>query len=682
MIALMVCLLVAPQSEEKRYLYVGRAPKDRDGFRDQKPQLEVHDILNGHRLVKTIPLPSTVYNIRGISASAAARKLWIAHYGSFTRHDVGKILCLDLVTNRVLWERSYAEAVDRGAVTPDGKKIFMPSGESVSTPYWYVIDGATGQEIDRIHHAGYTHNTIVTLDGRRAFLQSFGSRYVAVADTATHEIVKRVGPFADTPRPLAINGKGTLLFQCVNDLIGFQVADVASGRVLYTAKPPSTWPQPGDNGRVVSHGIALRADEKECWVVDQKHCGLQVFDVSSVPGGPPVWKKFIKTRSGGPEIFGQPGWIMSTIDGRYFYPETCEIIDTSTKGIVGQLRGADGKLTHSRFALEIVFRDGVPVRCGDQFGVGRVTGGNQAPAGRLTSPADEATFTAPARVTLTATASDPDGSVSKVEFFRGTTLLGVEEFAPYTFTWDNVAAGSYRLTAKITDNRGAVTTTAPVDVTVTGGLAVVSFTLINADNNQPISGYNPMPAGATLNLRTLPTRRLNLRANTSPPVVGSVRFGYDADADYRVESGAPYALASNAGADYHAWTPSLGSHTVRATPFTGTGATGGAGAARSISFNVTDAAGAARSFAGPDNDADGLADAEDPDDDNDGVPDESDPDRDGDGASDAEELAADTLLNDRSSFPDAAGGAAESRCGALGAEALLLAFLFRRRRRE
>lgn len=686
MIALTVCLLpvlsgVAGLAQEKHYLYVGRAPKDRDGFRDQKPQLEVHDIDNGHKLVKTIPLPSTVFNIRGICASAATRRLYLAHYGSFTRDDVGKILCLDLVTNKVVWERSYAAAVDRGAITPDGKKIFMPSGEAESTPYWYVIDGATGQEIDRINHAGYTHNTIVSLDGRRVFLQSFGSRYVAVADTATHEIVKRVGPFADTPRPLAINGRATLLYQCVNDLLGFQVGDVETGKILYTAKTPSGWPQPGDNGRVVSHGIALRADEKECWIVDQKHCGLHVFDVSAVPNGPPVWKKFIKTRSGSPEIFGQPGWIMSTIDGRYFYPETGEIIDTATKAIVGQLKDPDGTLTHSRFALEIVFNNGVPVRCGDQFGVGRVTGGNLKPTGRLTSPADGATFTAPARITLTASASDSDGSVSKVEFFRGTTPLGVENYAPYTITWDNVGIGSYQLTARITDNRGATTTTAPVDVSVTAGLSVVSFTLINADTEQPVPGYNPMPAGATLNLRALPTRRLNLRANTSPPVVGSVRFGYDADADYRVETGTPYALASNDDADYHAWTPSLGSHTVKATPFSGPGATGGAGTSRSITFKVTDTA-VTKESEPADNDLDGIPDGDDPDDDNDGIPDEEDEDRDGDGASDADELAAGTLLDSKSSYPDTAssdGGG--GKCGALGAEALLLAWLLRRRQR-
>src|SRR6185295_8134630 len=155
-VCLLFGILASPalaQSTEKHYLYVGRAPKDRDGFRDLDPSLEVHDIDDHHKLVKVIPLPAGVKNIRGICASAATKKLYISHYGHDTRTDIGKVLCLDLVTNHVLWEKTMPAAVDRGAITPDGKRIYMPSGESVHTDYWYVLDGATGNEITRIHHA-------------------------------------------------------------------------------------------------------------------------------------------------------------------------------------------------------------------------------------------------------------------------------------------------------------------------------------------------------------------------------------------------------------------------------------------------------------------------------------------------------------------------------------------------
>ncbi|HYG78185.1 MAG TPA: DUF5060 domain-containing protein [Planctomycetota bacterium] len=120
--------------------------------------------------------------------------------------------------------------------------------------------------------------------------------------------------------------------------------------------------------------------------------------------------------------------------------------------------------------------------------------------------------------------------------------------------------------------------------------AVTSFTLINADTNQPIAGYDPLNNGATLNLATLPTRNLNIRANTNPTTVGSVRFALDANSNYRTESAAPYALAGDSNGDYYAWTPATGTHTLKATPYTGSSAGGTAGTALSISFTVSDQA--------------------------------------------------------------------------------------------
>jgi beta-glucanase (GH16 family) len=92
----------------------------------------------------------------------------------------------------------------------------------------------------------------------------------------------------------------------------------------------------------------------------------------------------------------------------------------------------------------------------------------QAPTVSLTSPAAAASFAAPATITLTAAAADADGTVSQVEFYQGTTLLGTATAAPYSFAWTGVAAGSYSLTARATDNSGLSTTSAAVAVTVTG----------------------------------------------------------------------------------------------------------------------------------------------------------------------------------------------------------------------
>ncbi len=93
---------------------------------------------------------------------------------------------------------------------------------------------------------------------------------------------------------------------------------------------------------------------------------------------------------------------------------------------------------------------------------------NQPPSVSLTSPANGSTFSAPASISLSANASDADGTVSKVEFFQGTTKLGEDLTSPYSYTWSNVAAGTYSLSARATDNAGAVTNSSSVSVTVSG----------------------------------------------------------------------------------------------------------------------------------------------------------------------------------------------------------------------
>jgi hypothetical protein len=97
---------------------------------------------------------------------------------------------------------------------------------------------------------------------------------------------------------------------------------------------------------------------------------------------------------------------------------------------------------------------------------------NVPPNVSISSPANGAIFTAPASITINASAADSDGTVTQVEFYQGTTLLYTDTSAPYSYTWTGVAVGSYSLTAKATDNEGAVTTSTAVGITV--NLAVLS----------------------------------------------------------------------------------------------------------------------------------------------------------------------------------------------------------------
>jgi chitinase len=86
--------------------------------------------------------------------------------------------------------------------------------------------------------------------------------------------------------------------------------------------------------------------------------------------------------------------------------------------------------------------------------------GNARPTVSLTAPASGATFTAPASVTISASAADSDGSISRVQFYRDSTLIATDTSAPYSVTWSNAAAGSYSLTAVAVDNDGASTRSA------------------------------------------------------------------------------------------------------------------------------------------------------------------------------------------------------------------------------
>ncbi len=120
---------------------------------------------------------------------------------------------------------------------------------------------------------------------------------------------------------------------------------------------------------------------------------------------------------------------------------------------------------------------------------------NQVPVVTIASPSNGASYTAPASVTIAVNATDADGSISKVEFYSGSTLLNSDLSSPYAFAWTSVAAGSYTITVKATDNLGAT------------GTAAISFVVKPAANQIPtLSILTPVtgssftaPASVTIN---------------------------------------------------------------------------------------------------------------------------------------------------------------------------------------
>jgi hypothetical protein len=128
---------------------------------------------------------------------------------------------------------------------------------------------------------------------------------------------------------------------------------------------------------------------------------------------------------------------------------------------------------------------------GFSFGSGTI---NQLPTVSITAPGNNTTFTAPASITLTANAADADGTVSSVQFFNGTTLLGTSTNSPYSFVWANVAAGTYAITAMTTDNSGAVTISTAITVVVKAANVAPTVSITAPRNNATFTA----PASITL----------------------------------------------------------------------------------------------------------------------------------------------------------------------------------------
>lgn len=146
---------------------------------------------------------------------------------------------------------------------------------------------------------------------------------------------------------------------------------------------------------------------------------------------------------------------------------------------------------------------------------------NQLPIITLTQLTTGQSFIAPATIELKAAASDPDGIITKVEFFNGAVKLGEDTSAPYAFTWPEVDVGTYTLKAVATDNAGATATStveltvaAPTDALVTLSTPSDGAVLTNSTVEVRYTLSPTRPAGALAYLR-----------------LDNGRFGVDTDAD-------------------------------------------------------------------------------------------------------------------------------------------------------
>ena len=342
-------------SAERRLLYVA-VPGIRNYLEHGGHGVLVFDIDRNHAFVKRIPAggknpEGKPLNVKGVCANAATGRLYVSTLTMLT--------AFDLKTDQIVWEKTYEGGCDRMALSPDGKFMYLPSLEK---NHWHVIDALSGEVIKRLEPIPRAHNTVYGLDGKHAYMAGIGSPLLHVSDTATHTITKQVGPFSAGIRPFTVNGRQTLAFVNVNELLGFEVGDIRTGKMLHRVEIEGFKRGTPKRHGCPSHGIGLTPDEKQLWVCDAANEHMHVFDATVMP---PKQIASIKVRE-------QPGWITFSLDGRYAYPSTGDVIDVATRKIITSLTDETGTGVHSEKMVEIHFRGNEPVRTGDQFGVGRV----------------------------------------------------------------------------------------------------------------------------------------------------------------------------------------------------------------------------------------------------------------------------------------------------------------------
>jgi hypothetical protein len=353
----------------------------------------VYDMDSSQQLVQTISLPQTEAGVRGVTVAPASHLLFIS-YGGDSAGFYGSVLAYDLVTEQVVWTVHLNTGIDSGQVSPDGSRLYMPTGELTPSGLWNILDTSNGAVIGTIQGGSGAHNTIASNDGRYVYLGGREYNYLDVYDTTTGN-VRGIGPLVDTVRPFTVNGSNTLAFTTATDFDGFQVSSITTGSVLFTVSfgaVPEGFAFTGP-----SHGASLSPDEKQLYVIDSPNKEVRVFDVSRVATGiAPIELAAIPVAGlSGTETpcaydCGRGGWLQHSLDGRFVYVgDSGEVIDTATRQVLTTLP----PLLNTKKTLEVDWAGGVPVATSGRTGVGygASSSAEPPPQGPPSEPVSEST---------------------------------------------------------------------------------------------------------------------------------------------------------------------------------------------------------------------------------------------------------------------------------------------------
>lgn len=358
--SILFCLIVLlfsaqknPPSPTRHLLYVA-TPGIRDYLGYGGHGLLVFDMDNGHRFVKRIATggfhpDKTPSNVKGIAVSIPLNSIYISTLESLQR--------IDLTSEKLVWEIPYEGGCDRMSISPDGKKMYLPSLEK---NFWNVVDCETGKVLKKINGFKRAHNTLYGLSGKQVYLADIGNPWVYIADNNLDSVIRKTGPFSNYVRPFTVNADETLVYATVDSLLGFEVGDLRTGNKIKQVVVEGWTKGPVRRHGNPSHGIGLTPDEKEIWLSDGYNMRMHVF------AGKEPYQQLTTI-----PLQDMPGWITFSIDGKYAYPSSGEVIDVKTRKITGVLQDEHYNNVSSEKMVEIHFSGNKAVRAGDQFGMGR-----------------------------------------------------------------------------------------------------------------------------------------------------------------------------------------------------------------------------------------------------------------------------------------------------------------------
>ena len=236
-----------------RSLYaVNEAPNDRGS-------ISVYDIDDGHRLIKTNQTVPTVGDVRGVAVSAVTGRLYVAYQDL---SGTGMISCLSIYDDTILWNRAVSPGVDRLAINPDGRLLYVPTWEGGSADYINVVDANTGDVVRQVRFSNRSHDTQYLLSGpilQETKAEDGSGNYLYLVDPHSYA-VSRVGPYSGILGPYAADSTSNRTVNNVRNLWGMQVADLKTSQIITATVPdhPS-----GDAGLL--HGIGWTPDQAEVW---------------------------------------------------------------------------------------------------------------------------------------------------------------------------------------------------------------------------------------------------------------------------------------------------------------------------------------------------------------------------------------------------------------------------------